>query len=794
MKVPLLIALPLVGGFVAPQRRPRTTQRLRASVDDVLPQLRQLYDAGVAALPAQPFAGIALPGGVALPDGVALPAAAAPALADAAARAAALAENPAAIPAAAIGLSAATMAASGVALFARIGEDEGAAGDVYPSGRYDPEAAARYFSQRPLQTLRRFAAIAGPSAGFGARVALDVATGSTQTNEATRAAELLGILAALGPTFIKVGQALSIRSDLLSEAYCEALATLQDACPPFDDAEARALIAAELGVARAADVFEDLTPTPIASASLGQVYRGYVDDGDERVRVAVKVQRPDVAETIALDLHLLRVVGAPLRKLANLNTDLVGIVDAWGVRFVDELDYRREAKNARNFIDSISQTPLADAVFAPKPVEAASSRRVLATRWVDGQRLDADVGADDDTARKRVSALCGVAMNAYLTMMLETGLLHADPHPGNLIVEADTGRLAILDWGLVTELDPGLQVAYIEHIAHLVAKDYASVPADLVKLGFVPEGYEEAIAGGDAVQVLSDVYTAFAGGGGAAKIDVPEVVGEMRALADRQGNLFRLPPYFAYIARAFSVLEGIGLQNDPDYAIVGECLPYVSQRLLSDPSPRVAGALDTFVYGADGDGHESRRVDSQRLNYLLDGLQSYTAAETASAEIAGGDAKAASDDALGVARKLADLLLADGGAPTPLQAIVEREFAKLLGASARTSFAEARKSRAGVLAATLVDPFGVLEPIAKSKLLAPDRDDKMALATLSRVASKASPELASSVGALDALSADDQRRALGELADILWRNRAGASLAARRIATQVLTQSAARIQ
>ncbi|KAH8060161.1 hypothetical protein JL722_5121 [Aureococcus anophagefferens] len=402
------------------------------------------------------------------------------------------------------------MAASGVALFARIGEDEGAAGDVYP--------------------------------------------------------------------FIKVGQALSIRSDLLSEAYCEALATLQDACPPFDDAEARA-----------------------HRRGAGPVYRGYVDDGDERVRVAVKVQRPGVAETIALDLHLLRVVGAPLRKIANLNTDLVGIVDAWGVRFVDELDYRREAKNARNFIDSISQTPLADAVFAPKPVEAASSRRVLATRWVDGQRLDAD-------------------------------------------------------------LDPGLQVAYIEHIAHLVAKDYASVPADLVKLGFVPEGYEEAIAGGDAVQVLSDVYTAFAGGGGAAKIDVPEVVGEMRALADRQGNLFRLPPYFAYIARAFSVLEGIGLQNDPDYAIVGECLPYVSQRLLSDPSPRVAGALDTF-------------------------------------------------------------------------AIVEREFAKLLGASARTSFAEARKSRAGVLAATLVDPFGVLEPIAKSKLLAPDRDDKMALATLSRVAS-----------------------------------------------------------
>ena len=146
------------------------------------------------------------------------------------------------------------------------------------------------------------------------------------------------------------------------------------------------------------------------------------------------------------------------------------------------------------------------------------------------------------------------------------------------------------------------------------------------RLGFVPEGYEEAIESSDAVAVLTDVYTQFAGGGGAAKIDVPAVLTEMRALADRQGNLFRLPPYFAYIARAFSVLEGIGLKNDPDYAIVGECLPYVSQRLLSDPSPRVAKALETFVYG--GEDQVVKKVDADRLTYLADGLQSYSKSET----------------------------------------------------------------------------------------------------------------------------------------------------------------------
>jgi predicted unusual protein kinase regulating ubiquinone biosynthesis (AarF/ABC1/UbiB family) len=141
-------------------------------------------------------------------------------------------------------------------------------------------------------------------------------------------------------------------------------------------------------------------------------------------------------------------------------------------------------------------------------------------------------------------------------------------------------------------LDPSLRIAYIEHIAHLVAKDYASVPADLVALGFVPAGLEEAIKSSDAVEVLTDVYAQFAGGGGAAKIDVAEVLASLKSLADRQGNIFQLPPYFAYIARAFSVLEGIGLTNDPDYAIVKECLPYISQRLLSDTDPRVPWLVD----------------------------------------------------------------------------------------------------------------------------------------------------------------------------------------------------------
>lgn len=688
-------------------------------------------------------------------------------------------------PFAVAGIAAGAMAVSGAAVLESFERDSPIEAPLSADGRYDPAKADAYFGRRPVETVLRGAEIAGRALSLGLAIGVDVLTNSVSKNEKQRATTLVDSLVSLGPTFVKVGQALSIRSDLLSEAYCDALTTLQDACPPFDDTVARAFIEDQVGKG----AFVELSPKVIASASLGQVYVGYV--GEERQKVAVKVQRPGVSETIALDLHLLRIGAGPLQALFRANTDLVGIVDAWGDRFVDELDYVREAGHAVSFSAAIAETPLSGAVFAPEPLMDLTTRSVLTTTWVEGQRLDYVADASEDgqlRQKRRVSQLCGVAMNAYLTMMLETGILHADPHPGNLIVEEATGRLAILDWGLVTELDPELRVSYIEHIAHLVAKDYASVPNDLVKLGFVPEGYEEAIASGDAVEVLANVYTQFAGGGGAAKIDVPEVLGTMRALADRQGNLFRLPPYFAYIARAFSVLEGIGLKNDPDYAIVGECLPYVSQRLLSDPSPRVAKALETFVYGADDDEQLVKRVDADRLTYLVDGLQSYSKSETGN-EV---DTDVL-EDAVGVARKVADLLLVDAEEPTPLQSIVEAELAKVLGASLRQSFAQARDSRAGTLARTLVDPFGVLDPLLKGRLSSPDRDDKIQLSTLARVATHAGGELGDAVGSLADLPQDEQRAALAELRDILWQNRVGASRASRRIAALLLEQGLDRV-
>jgi predicted unusual protein kinase regulating ubiquinone biosynthesis (AarF/ABC1/UbiB family) len=158
---------------------------------------------------------------------------------------------------------------------------------------------------------------------------------------------------------------------------------------------------------------------------------------------------------------------------------------------------------------------------------------------------------------------------------------------------------------------PGdLRLTMIEHIAHLVSRDYAKVPNDLVLLGFVPDGQEENIKSGESQKYIAETYTKLMSGGGAANIDVNAVFSDLQDLTSNYGALFQIPPYFAYIARAFGVLEGIGLTNRPDYAIISECLPYISQRLLTDPNPRTAGALNTFIFGAGKDDEDRSSTPS----------------------------------------------------------------------------------------------------------------------------------------------------------------------------------------
>jgi len=634
----------------------------------------------------------------------------------------------------------------------------------YPKGVYNPEDAAEYFEARPWQVAVRAAELAGATVGFTSKLLWDAVLGQLAANEASRAAELTALITELGPTFIKIGQALSIRADLLSPGYLKALSELQDRVPPFPTREADEIIEVELGKAVGL-LFEAISDEPIASASLGQVYRARLRDGPE---VAVKVQRPGMEERVALDLHLLRLGAGPAKTFITLvapfqqSQDFVGLIDEWGAGFVGELDYTAEAKNAEQFTVDIEKTPLAGQVFAPTVISEVSTRKVLTTEWVEGVRLESAPPQD-------VTRLCSIAMNTYLTMLLQTGILHADPHPGNLLYTED-GRLCILDWGCVTALDPSLQISYIEHITHLVAGEYRLVAEDLIKIGFVPEGKEAEFRRDEVVNVLGSVYSQWNAGGGAAGVDVNGFLDDLQQLGDRFGGIIRVPPYFFYIARAFAVLEGIGLTIDPKYSVLKACMPYLSRRLLTDRSPRLTRTLKLFLYGEQGEALKTDRIEELAQNY-----SSYASTAGSLATV-----ESVVEDTQQTANLLADLLLASRSSrgrqqPTAVQQVVIDELAKVLGAGARSAFA-----RSGIISSQAPSPL--------LRAVSPDKADEKALEATKRLTRVLEPRVREAIESFRRLTVDDQVTVARDVLAKLWDNRSGVALVSGQVFAKAALQ------
>uniref|UniRef100_A0A453Q285 Protein kinase domain-containing protein n=1 Tax=Aegilops tauschii subsp. strangulata TaxID=200361 RepID=A0A453Q285_AEGTS len=202
--------------------------------------------------------------------------------------------------------------------------------------------------------------------------------------------------------------------------------------PSFPDDIAMALLEEELGRPWQ-DIYSELSPSPIAAASLGQVYKGRLKDTGELV--AVKVQRPFVLETVTIDLFIIRNLGLVLKRFPQVALDVVGLVDEWAARFFEELDYVNEGENGTRFAEMMRED--LPQVVVPKTYPEYTSRKVLTTGWVDGEKLSQST--EDD-----VGSLVNVGVICYLKQLLDTGFFHADPHPGNMIRTPD-GKLCILD-------------------------------------------------------------------------------------------------------------------------------------------------------------------------------------------------------------------------------------------------------------------------------------------------------------------------------------------------------------
>lgn len=509
---------------------------------------------------------------------------------------------------------------------------------------YDIPAIREYWSKRPLAMARRGASLLKDVLGWVVALLGDIQSGKIEKNSEERASQLKDIIAKQGPAFVKVGQAVAIRPDLLPPAYLVALQTLLDQVAPFSSDEARTLISEQLG-RPLEDVFEDVSvfDKPVASASIGQVYRARLkktkalekEQGDWGLDVAVKVQRPKILDVVTLDLLVIRSV---LEALSSLPKDgalgqiqqgaagFLPVLDVAAERFLEELDYGLEAANASRFEADMNRVSVVrGTIKVPHVFLGLSGRQVLTQEWVDGRKLT-EIEASNTNKETR-EKLVETLLNSYMVQFLDTGFLHADPHPGNFLL-CDDGRLCILDYGMMTTISEEQRIAFVEYIAHLSAREYDKTLNDLVNLGFVPrELADDPVSRSVVVPVLAETLETLYGSGGGitTKTDAlnAQQTSRVGELGDKLDDLakkypLQLPPYFVLILRAFGTLEGLGLSVDSNYAIVDECFPYIARRLLSDDSPRMQAALRSFVYGG------SDRLKVSRVRDIAGGFAKFT--------------------------------------------------------------------------------------------------------------------------------------------------------------------------
>lgn len=389
----------------------------------------------------------------------------------------------------------------------------------------------------------------------------------------------------LGPTFIKIGQALATRADLLPLAYIRELETLQDQVPPFAVEQARATLEGELGRG-VEEAFAEVEWTPIAAASLGQVHRAKLHTGED---VAVKIQRPHLEETVSFDIAVLRRVVAFLARHPQLNenADWSGMLDEFTETIFEEMDYVREAQNADRFRENFQTWR---AVHVPKIYWTHTTTRVLTMEFIRGTKVT-------DLEALRARRISPVKVNrllvrTYLKQLLEDGFFHADPHPGNLLV-MDDGRLAFFDFGMVGRITPHLQSLMVDAFFHVINREVHALADDLFKLNFLKPGFDPEFVR-PVIEKLFEKHLELKLG----EVNFKELTYELADVV--YAYPFRLPANFTYIMRALMTLEGIGLITDPEFNFFDTARPYAKRLVLQREGRQLRRTLAAKILGRNG--------------------------------------------------------------------------------------------------------------------------------------------------------------------------------------------------
>ncbi|XP_068502425.1 uncharacterized aarF domain-containing protein kinase At1g71810, chloroplastic isoform X2 [Phaseolus vulgaris] len=332
------------------------------------------------------------------------------------------------------------------------------------------------------------------------------------------------------------------------------------------------MIEQELGLSLV-ELFSEISPEPVAAASLGQVYQARLSKTGQVV--AVKVQRPGVQAAISLDILILRFMAGLIRRAGKFNTDLQAVVDEWASSLFREMDYNNEASNGirfRNLYGSIQD------VVVPLMYTEYTTRKVLVMEWIEGEKL----------SEVKDLYLIEVGVYCSFNQLLECGFYHADPHPGNLLRTYD-GKLAYLDFGMTGEFKQELRDGFMEACLHLVNRDFDALAKDFVTLGLLP-----ATADKEAVtKALTGVFQN-AVAKGVSNISFGDLLGNLGTTMYK--FKFRIPSYFSLVIRSLAVLEGIAISFNPEYKVLGSTYPWIARKVLTDSSPQLKSSLENLLY------------------------------------------------------------------------------------------------------------------------------------------------------------------------------------------------------
>lgn len=440
----------------------------------------------------------------------------------------------------------------------------------------------------------------------------ELAAGEVEKSRISTSERLRLVLQDLGPCFIKLGQIMSTRNDVLPPDLITELRKLQDNVPPIPFDDIKAVIESSLG-GSLEQLFVSVDPKPLATASIGQVHKAVISTPDGNVDVVLKVQRPHVDVTVQRDLELLHIIAAAVER-AIPETRIYspkGLVQQFDRSITAELNFTIEGENSERFTSNFAGTPQEKIVRFPKVYKSHSSKHVLALEFFDGHKVDKVVAAGGDGA-----TIAKNSLGIVVKMVFEDGFFHADPHPGNVIIMGGTDGtsqpvIGLIDLGMVGRLSPELRDRTTDLMIAAARKDSYGVADALYAIGR-PTKKVDMREFRTEVAMLAEKYL----GKPLKDIDLAAMIRDLI-----QGSMkyaMEIPTDFMMVGKALMTIEGIGKQLYPDLDVFNEAQPYFLRILKARYNPMRLG--NELIRGVEQLSKAGYDVPMQ-LSEVLDDLR-----------------------------------------------------------------------------------------------------------------------------------------------------------------------------